>query len=84
MYRKTPGEQTSYRSPKGTEKHIDYILIKRRHLRYSKDAAANDMIHMGREAAETDQKQNVIETAAGTTKAEVQKQNEIENSRLDE
>ena len=47
MYRKTHGKQTTYRSPKGTEKHIDYILIKRRHLTYSKDAEANDMIHMG-------------------------------------
>ena len=30
-----------------TEKHIDYVLIKRRHLIYSKGAEANDMIHMG-------------------------------------
>ena len=34
-------------TPKGTEKQIDYILIKRRHLKYSKDAEANGMIHMG-------------------------------------
>ena len=46
MYRKTPGKQTTCRSPKGTEKQIDHILIKRRHLKYSKDAEAKDMIHM--------------------------------------
>ena len=39
--------QTTYRSPTGNEKQIDYILIKRRHLKYNKDAEANDMIHMG-------------------------------------
>ena len=47
MYRKTLGKQTTYKSPEGTEKQIDYILIKRRHLKYKKDAEANDMIHMG-------------------------------------
>ena len=47
MYRKTPEKQTTYRSPKCNEKQLDYILIKRRHLKYSKDAEANDMIHMG-------------------------------------
>ena len=46
MYRKTPQKQTTFRSPKGDEKQIDYIT-KRRYLRYSKDAEANDMIHMG-------------------------------------
>ena len=47
MHRKTLGKQTAYRSPKGTEKQIEYILIKRRHLKYSKDAEANDMIRIG-------------------------------------
>ena len=37
----------TYRSPKGNEKQIDYILTKRKYLRYNKDAEANDMIHMG-------------------------------------
>ena len=45
--RKTPGKQTTYRSSKGTEKQIDCILIKRRHLKYNKDAEANAMIHIG-------------------------------------
>ena len=47
MYSKNPGKQTTYRSPKGNEKQIDYIITKRRHLTFYKDAEANDMIHMG-------------------------------------
>ena len=47
MYRKTLGKQTTYRSPKGNEKQFDYIIIKRRHLKYNEDAEANGMIHMG-------------------------------------
>ena len=47
MYRKTPGKQTIYRSPKRSEKQIDCVRIKRRHLKYSKDAEANDIVHMG-------------------------------------
>ena len=47
MFRKTPQKQTSFVSPKGKEKQIDYILTKRRYLRNVKDAEANDMIHMG-------------------------------------
>ena len=47
MFRKTPQKQTSFVSPKGKEKRIDYILTKRRYLRNVKDAEANDMIHMG-------------------------------------
>ena len=51
MYRKTPqkrhlrNKRPSYLQ-KGNEKQIDYILTKRRYLRYNKDAEANDMIHM--------------------------------------
>ena len=47
MYRKTPQKQTTFVSPKGKEKHIDFTLTKRRYLRHNKDAEANDMIHMG-------------------------------------
>ena len=47
MFRKTLHKQTSFVSPKGKEKQIDYILTKRRYLRNVKDAEANDMIHMG-------------------------------------
>ena len=46
MFRKTPHKQTSFVSPKGKEKQIDYILTKRRFLRNVKDAEANDMIHI--------------------------------------
>ena len=47
MLGKTPQTQTSFVSPKGKEKQIDYILTKRRYLRNVKDVEANDMIHMG-------------------------------------
>ena len=47
MFRKTPQKQTTFVSPKGKEKQIDYILTKRRYVRHAKDAEANDMIHMG-------------------------------------
>ena len=47
MYRKTLQKQTTFTSPKGKEKQIDYILTKRRYLRHNEDAEANDMIHMG-------------------------------------
>ena len=47
MYKKTPQKQTTFVSPKRTEKQIDYISTKRRYLRYTKDAEAHDMIHMG-------------------------------------
>ena len=47
MFRKTPQKQTTFISPKGNEKQIDYILTKRRHLKHIEDAEANDIIHMG-------------------------------------
>ena len=40
-------KQNTYRSAKGTEKQIDYILTKRKHFTLDKDVEANDMIHMG-------------------------------------
>ena len=46
MYRKIHWKQTTYRSPKGNGKQIDYIFTKRRHLKHNRDAEANDMIHM--------------------------------------
>ena len=47
MYSKNPGKQTTYRSPKGNEKQVDHIIIRRRHLKHNKDAEANDRVHMG-------------------------------------
>ena len=42
-YRKQADKQTTFRSPKGKEKQLDYILTSltsRRHLKFSKDAEA--------------------------------------------
>ena len=47
MYRKTPEKQAIYRTPKGTEKQLDYILLDKKHVSCTRDAEANDMIHMG-------------------------------------
>ena len=47
MYRKTPEKQTTYKTPKGAEEQLDYILIDRKPMRCCKDAEANDMIRMG-------------------------------------
>ena len=47
MYRETPAKQATYRTPKGAEQQLDDILAHRKYLRWSKDAEANDMIHMG-------------------------------------
>ena len=47
MHKKTLEKQVTYRTPKGAEKQLDYILVNRKYLRCSKDAEANDMIHMG-------------------------------------
>ena len=46
MYRKSPEKQNTYGTQKGTEKELDYILIKRRHLGGRRDTEANDMIHV--------------------------------------
>ena len=47
MYRKTHEKQATYRTPKGTEKKLDYILVDRKYIYCSRNAEANDMIHMG-------------------------------------
>ena len=47
MHRKTPEKHVMYRTPKGVEKQLDYVLINRKMLSCSRDAEANDMIHMG-------------------------------------
>ena len=46
MYRKQADKQTTFRSPKRKEKQLDYILTSRRHLKFSKNAETNDMLHM--------------------------------------
>ena len=47
MFRKTPANQATYRTPEEAEKQLDYILVNRKYQRWSKDAETNDMIHMG-------------------------------------
>ena len=47
MYKKLPRKQATYRTPKGVEKQLDYILVDKKHYCWSTDAEANDMIHMG-------------------------------------
>ena len=47
MYRKMHEKQNTYIAPKRTEKQLDYIFFERMHLGCSRDAEANDMIHMG-------------------------------------
>ncbi len=47
MYKKIPHKQVTYHTPKGIEKQLGYILIDKKHYCWSKDAEANDMIHMG-------------------------------------
>ena len=46
MYRKQADKQTTFRSANGKEKQLDYTLTSRRHLKFSKDAEENDMLHM--------------------------------------
>ena len=51
-YKKTvPDKKTTFRSPKGTDKQLDYVLTDRqqKNLRYSRDAEAFDMEHMARD-----------------------------------
>ena len=47
MYKKLLRKQETYRTPKGVEKQLDYILVDKKHCCWSTDAEANDMIHMG-------------------------------------
>ena len=47
MYRKLPQKQVTYHTPKRVEKQLDYILTDKKHYPWSRDAEANDTIHMG-------------------------------------
>ena len=46
--KKTHEKQASSTTPKGTEKQLDYILVDRKHVYCSRDAVANDLIHIGK------------------------------------
>ena len=45
--RKQADKQTTFRSANGQEKQLDCTLTSRRHLKFSKNAEVNDMLHMG-------------------------------------
>ena len=47
MYKKIPKKQVTYFTPKNGEKQLDYILADRKHRSWSKDAEANDKVHVG-------------------------------------
>ena len=47
MYKKIQQKQVTHHTPKGVEKQLDYILTDKKHCCWSRDAEANDMIHMG-------------------------------------
>ena len=47
MYKKLPQNQVTYHTPKKVEKQLDYILTDKKHYSWSRDAEANDTIHMG-------------------------------------
>ena len=47
MYKKIQKKQVTYLTPKNGEKQLDYILTDRKHYSWSKDAEANDTVHMG-------------------------------------
>ena len=47
MYRKMHQKLVKCRTLEGVERQLDYILVNRKYLTHSRDAEANDMIHMG-------------------------------------
>ena len=46
-YKKVPQTQVTYRSPKNDEKQLDYILLDKELLSWSRDAESTDILHMG-------------------------------------
>ena len=47
MYKKIPQKHVTYHTQKGAKKQLDYIWTDKKHYCWSKDAEANDVIHMG-------------------------------------
>ena len=47
MYKKIPQKQVTYYTPKKVKKQLDYVLTGKKHYPWSRDAEANDTIHMG-------------------------------------
>ena len=46
-YKKVTQKQVTYRSPKNDEKQLDYILLDKKLLSWSRDAESTDILHMG-------------------------------------
>ena len=46
-YRKSPQKQVTYCSPKKEAKQLDYILVDKKHVAWSRDAESTDILHMG-------------------------------------
>ena len=47
MYQKIPQKHVTYRSPKNDEKQLDYVLLDKKHLTWSRDAESTDILHKG-------------------------------------
>ena len=47
MYQKIPQKQVTYRSPKNDRKQLDYVLLDKKHITWSRDAESTDFLHMG-------------------------------------
>ena len=47
MYQKLPQKQVTYCSPKNEKKQLDYILLDKKHMAWSRDAESTDILHMG-------------------------------------
>ena len=47
IYRKSPQKQVTYCSPKKETKQLDYILVDKKHVTWSRDAESTDILHMG-------------------------------------
>ena len=47
IYKYIPDKQVTYRTSIGAEKQLDHVLVDRKNLKHSRNAEANDMIHMG-------------------------------------
>ena len=47
IYKYIPDKQVTYRTSIVAEKQLDYVLVDRTNLKHSRNAEANDMIHMG-------------------------------------
>ena len=80
MYRKTLEKQTPYRKSTGAEKRSDQVLVDRKHMCCSRDAEANDMVHMGSDHRRV-MAQFVITASKRSLPKNAHRQEHIQNSR---